>query len=179
MCNYIFEYFSYLLAVAQLVLSIAMTVIGSNHSDCKVDVLLWLKVAGGIGIGMSMLHLLMLFCCRPSIDDIGIEWERELRRLIPDDHARPSRNRSTQYQLTTLTFAAVAVTGIVFLIWGSVVFFEPYSAWSYNIEQSGEPIYCNYTVFMCTFTVLIIKWSIATLCICSCCIYVGCNLCWM
>ena len=116
-----------------LAMSIAMTVVGSTYSDCNLYVLLWLKVSGGVGIGINILSILMS-CCRCS------------------------RNNGQQDPFTSCLNIIIACTALSLVIWGSAVTFGPYSSWTYDHEDIHEPTYCNYAPYMFAFVTLVVFW---------------------
>ena len=115
----------------------AMIGVGASHmdpEDCKLQALLYLKVAGGFGLAMDILELIVQ-CCVGRDDD--------------------EDSRGSVCGLVGV-IAAFAIA-----IWGSVVIFGPYSEWNY--EDKEDPKFCEFTPFMFSFVVLILGWILIPL----------------
>ena len=120
----------------RLALSIVRIVVGSTYSDCYLGILLWLRISGGVEIGVSILSILVN-CCRPSKD------------ADQEDNCSFFLN---------VTRGAIVLS---MSIWGSVITFSIYSYWQYwDKDHYG---YCNYTLYMSIFVGLIIYWTILAL----------------
>ena len=143
---------NFIFPVIWLLFSITMVAVGSIYSDCSLGVLLYLKIAGGIMTGISMLSVILITtsgnCCR---------------------------NEVCRYLMSV--FMGASCLGV--MIWGSVVVFGPYNTWTYdptnstqfnttsqlkfNTTDSNSETYCNFTPYMLAFVFLIIQWVISTL----------------
>ena len=117
-----------------LFFNLSIVIVGSIYSDCNLGIILWLKVSGGISIGLNL--LLIIWDC----DEI--------------------RHRDPAYCLRLFEDAFVIVTTLSILIWGSVVTFVPYSTWTYDSNCKEDPNYCNYTPYTLAFVVLLKDWII-------------------
>ena len=132
--------------ICGLYVNVAMVLVGSSYSDCNLYVLLWLEISGGVGVGTSILLIIMNGCRCPCFDE--------------------QQEDSLNFWLRVM----IGFTHISMMIWGSVVTFGPYWSWIYNSQYIDDPNYCNYTPYMLAYVVLNMFWialALACCCICS------------
>ena len=104
----------------------------TEQEDCKLPVLCYLKVVGGIGIVVDII-------------EISVQWFSSFR---PDSH--------DSHTMRTNCFCINVLISIVLSIWGSVIIFGPYRKWDYADRENEY--YCEYTPYMFAFVMLIIWW---------------------
>ena len=159
------------LLVANIILSILyipMVIVGSqNNGTCEMNAPLYLMIAGGIGLGMTLVKIYVILKLWDRNDKI-------VKGLIP--------------------LATIIIIGVT--IWGSILVFGSYSSWSYdktslnkklfalgwenesesvrhyyetrlrenlNNKEEDKHLYCAYTLFMMAFVLLILHWVIMPL----------------
>ena len=121
-----------------LIVHSAMVGVGASYtegldadSDCKLQAVWFLKVAGGFLLTLDILEIL--------VNCIG-------ERDNEEDPKGP-------------VCGLVNIVGcFVIFIWGSVIIFGPYQDWTYNGEDKASNHYCAYTPYMFSFVVLILGW---------------------
>ena len=121
-----------------LIIHSAMVGVGNSYtdgsdsdSDCKLQAVWFLKVAGGFLLTLDILEIL--------VNCIG-------GRGKEDDPRGP-------------VCGLVNIVGsFVIFIWGSVIIFGPYQDWTYHDEDKASDHYCSYTPYMFSFVILILGW---------------------
>ena len=124
-----------------LALHSAMVGVGNSYTDgdgvdseCKLQGVYFLKVAGGFGITMDILGIIFN-CININIskgDDVG--------------------------QGGAACGCVAMIGNFVIFIWGSVIIFGPYQNWTYSDEDQMNEYYCAYTPYMFSFVMLILGW---------------------
>ena len=133
-------------AIGALIISSAMAGVGNSYtygeqpdSDCKLQAVWYLKVAGGWGVTMNVLGILIncILCVSGSKDEQD-----------PRGHA---------------CGCVEVLGGFVISIWGSVIVFGPYQEWTYQEDNKDSVHYCAYTPYMFAFVMLILNWVLSAL----------------
>ena len=118
--------------------------------DCKLNVCLFLKVAGSMGLvktfaeSIFILYIACSFHGGGGDENNGMTFGRWMnlccKLLIAN----------------AIHFILIPVIEIPFVIWGSIVVFESYTSWSYEDAKSSH--FCDYKLYLFSFAIVIIGW---------------------
>ena len=136
--------------IVHLIIHSAMVGVGSSYtdglnpeSDCKLQAVYYLKVAGGFLLTLDILEI--LFHCF-----FGSKNENDNNGPI---------------------CGLVNVVGcFVIFIWGSIIVFGPYQDWKYREADRQSENYCVYTPYMLSFVMRISGWCLTALCLILSCL---------
>ena len=124
--------------IVSVIIHAAMVGVGASYtdgmepeSDCKLQAVHYLKVAGAFLLTLDILEI--LYHCF-----IGSRNE--------DDAKGP------------ICGMVNVIGSLVIFIWGSVIVFGPYQDWTYAEGDRSNDSYCSYTPYMFSFVILILGW---------------------
>ena len=110
-----------------------------DREECEIPVIFYLRVAGGVGILINSLELIVLLYIHGAGSPVNLEIEKS------------NFSCGTMFGNFLVTSINVAI-----LVWGSIVVFVPYQTWN-NKENEGNPV-CDDFPYLLTFVMTITGW---------------------
>ena len=141
--------------IVGMIMHVAMVAVGASYtdgmepeSDCKLQAVYYLKVAGGILITLDILTIIFF-----GIRFIGIRFDGLIYGPI---------------------CGMVNLVGsVVIFCWGSDIVFGHYQDWTYDEADRESNSYCSYAPYMFFIFSLILGWCFTAIRMILCCLF-GC-----